>query len=65
MTCPICHEPIKFAMPGPEPPTRASGPIIGKIASGIFRCPNHGLIRVYVSGVVEPWPNQRMNAREP
>jgi hypothetical protein len=55
-TCPACQRPLEYVEPGPAEPAQLEGnTFIVKLASDIFRCPIHGLLRIYLSGEFEHW----------
>jgi hypothetical protein len=48
--CPICREPVEYIKDDPEEITAGGGRISAPLDSSIYRCPKHGLLRIYING---------------
>jgi hypothetical protein len=53
--CPSCRRVLTYVKEGPTEFRSSGDKIIGKLASDIFRCDEHGLFRIYISGAVEKY----------
>ena len=53
--CPKCSKKLIWVKSGPRESIPSGDKIVMKLASEIFRCVDHGLWRIYISGAVEPY----------
>jgi hypothetical protein len=52
--CPVCQKPTTFEKEGPpEEPNFSGGAINMPLDSDIYRCAEHGLFRIYISGAAK------------
>ncbi len=48
--CPTCLGKLTYVKEGPHDEQLSRDGVIGALASAIYRCPEHGLWRIYISG---------------
>jgi len=52
----MCTEKLEFIKPGPREDFGSGGTdIVVPLDSDIYRCPMHGLFRIYISGAYKPY----------
>ncbi len=53
--CPTCLGKLTYEGEGPHDDRLANEGIVGALASAIYRCPEHGLWQIYISGRAVPY----------